>query len=115
MTAFAEGLEVEYKKKKTRKDNPEIIDQSSNCMSVGSRVGCAEAWRGWGAGLWMSTGQVSVCVCPEEEIKSSVQTGSFRYTSGAIGQTVGYKSSDFRGRSQSWRSKCGNHHCIQGI
>lgn len=37
MTALAEGLEVEYTKKETSKDNPKIIDLNSNCMHVSTR------------------------------------------------------------------------------
>lgn len=37
MIVFAEGFKAEHKKKKTSKDNPQIIDLSSNYMSVGAR------------------------------------------------------------------------------
>lgn len=61
MIAFAEGLEVQYKKKKIRKDNPKIIDQSSNCMSVGSRVGCEEGWGAGGRSVYEP--RAGECVC----------------------------------------------------
>lgn len=44
MMAFAEGLEMEYKKNKESKDNSKIIDLSSNHMSVRTSKWHGDAW-----------------------------------------------------------------------